>query len=88
MIPIKAPMFTDAQKAFIIKQGEEGKIVTEVCRAAGFSRRRISTGRKSILACCRRRCAGLAIVEDENNRLKMIVADMTLDRETLQDVIK
>jgi putative transposase len=27
-------------------------------------------------------------LEDENNRLKRIVADLTLDREMLQDVIK
>jgi putative transposase len=34
---MKASRFTDAQKAFIIKQGEEGKTVAEICREAGIS---------------------------------------------------
>ena len=35
---MKASKFTDAQKAFIIKQGEEGKPVAELCREAGIVR--------------------------------------------------
>lgn len=43
-----------------------------------------------------RQCAGLLpdemrrlkALEDENGRLKKIVADLTLDREMLQDVIR
>ena len=34
---MKASRFTDAQKAFIIKQGEDGKPVAELCREAGIS---------------------------------------------------
>lgn len=34
---MKASKFTDAQKAFIIKQGEDGTPVSEVCRKAGIS---------------------------------------------------
>ena len=34
---MKASKFTDAQKAFILKQGEEGIPVAEVCRKAGIS---------------------------------------------------
>ena len=33
----KASKFTDAQKTFIIKQGEEGTPVAEICRKAGIS---------------------------------------------------
>jgi putative transposase len=33
---MKASKFTDAQKAFIIKQGEEGTPVAEICRKAEF----------------------------------------------------
>ena len=35
---MKASKFTDAQKAFVIKQGEEGTPVAEVCRTAAISR--------------------------------------------------
>jgi len=34
---MKASKFTGAQKAFVIKQGEEGTPVAEVCRKAGIS---------------------------------------------------
>jgi hypothetical protein len=34
---IKVSKFTGAQKAFIIKQGEEGAAVAEICRKAGIS---------------------------------------------------
>ena len=33
---MKASKFTEAQKAFILKQGEEGKSVAEICRKAGI----------------------------------------------------
>ena len=34
---MKASKFSDAQKAFIIRQGEDGTPVEEVCRKAGIS---------------------------------------------------
>ncbi|MDP9759155.1 putative transposase [Agrobacterium sp. SORGH_AS 745] len=34
---MKASQFSDAQKAFILKQGDEGVSVAEVCRKAGIS---------------------------------------------------
>ena len=34
---MKASRFTDAQKAFILKKGEEGVAVAEICREAGIS---------------------------------------------------
>lgn len=34
---MKASRFTDAQKAFIIKQGEDGNPIAEVCREAGIN---------------------------------------------------
>jgi putative transposase len=33
----KVTTFMDAQKAFVIKQGEESTPVAEICRKAGFS---------------------------------------------------
>jgi putative transposase len=34
---MKASRFTEAQKAFILRQGEEGTPAAEVCRKAGIS---------------------------------------------------
>ena len=82
---MKASKFTDAQKAFIVKQGNEGTTVAEICRKSGISPATYFNWKK--------KCEGLMPsemrdLEDENNRLKQIVADLTLDREMLQDVIK
>ena len=42
---MKASKFTDAQKAFIIRQGEDGAPVAEICRKAGIGYRWRSAGR-------------------------------------------
>ena len=34
---MKASRFSDAQKAYVLKQGEEGVPVAEICRKAGIS---------------------------------------------------
>ena len=39
---------SDAQKAFIIKRGEEGSPVAEICRKAGISQTTYLTGRRSM----------------------------------------
>lgn len=34
---MKTSQFSDAQKAFILKQGDEGVLVAEICRKEGIS---------------------------------------------------
>ena len=85
---MKASKFTDAQKAFIIKQGEEGKTVAENCRKAGISQATYFNWKKKYAGLMPSEMKRLRELEDENARLKRIVADLTLDREMLQDVIK
>lgn len=43
---MKASKFTDAQKAFIIRQGEDGIPVAEICRKAGIRQATYSNWRK------------------------------------------
>lgn len=86
---MKESNFTDAQKLFIIKQGEEGTPVAEICRKAGISQATYFNWKK-------KKYAGLLPtemerfrqLEDENRLLKKIVADLALDREMLRDVIR
>lgn len=85
---MKASKFTDAQKAFVIKQGEEGTPVAEVCRKAGISQATYFNWRKKYAGLLPTDMRRLRELEEENGRLKKIVADLTLDREMLQDVIK
>ncbi|GGN59492.1 transposase [Novosphingobium indicum] len=85
---MKASKFTDAQKAFVIKQGEEGAPVAEICRKAGISQATYFNWKKKYAGLMPSEMRRLRELEDENSRLKKIVADLTLDREMLQDVIK
>ena len=83
---MKASRFTDTQKAFVVKQGEEGVPVAEICRKAGISQ--ATCFKKNYAGLMPSEMKRLRELEEENNRLKRIVADLTLDREMLQDVIK
>ena len=85
---MKASKFTDAQKAFVIKQGEEGTPVAEVCRKEGISQATYVNWKKKYDGLMPSEMRRLREPEDENGRLKKIVADLTLDRDMLQDVIK
>ena len=85
---MKASKFTDAQKAFIIKQGEEGTPVAEICRKAGISQATYFNWKKKYAGMLPTDMKKLRELEDENWRLKKIVADLSLDKEMLQDVIK
>ena len=55
---VKASNFSDAQKAFILKQGADGISVVDICRKGGISQRLTSIARRSMTGCCRRRCGG------------------------------
>ena len=85
---MKATKFTDAQKAFVIKQGEEGTPVAEICRKAGISEATYFNWKKKYAGLLPTEMKRLKQLEDENAQLKKVVADLTLDREILQDVIR
>lgn len=85
---MNASKFSDAQKAFIIKQGEEGAPVAEICRKAGISQATYFNWKKKYAGLLPTEMKRLKQLEDGNSRLKKIVADLTLDREMLQDVIR
>jgi putative transposase len=85
---MKASRFTDAQKAFIIRQGEEGTPVAEVCRKAGISQATYFNWKKKYAGMMPSEMKRLRELEDENNRLKRIVADLSLDKEMLQDIVR
>ena len=85
---MKASQFSDAQKAFILKQGADGVPVAEICRRAGISQATYFNWKKKYAGLLPTEMKRLKQLEDENARLKKIVADLTLDREMLQDVIR
>lgn len=85
---MKKSKFTDSQIAFILRQAEEGTTVEEVCRKAGISIQTYYRWRKKYGGLMPSEMKRLKQLEEENKRLKTIVADLSLDKEMLQDVIR
>ena len=73
---------------FILRQGEEGTAVGEICRKAGISEATYYNWRKKYGGLMPSEMKRLRQLEEENGKLKKIVADLSLDKEMLQDVIR
>lgn len=71
-----------------MKQGEQGIPVAEICRNARISQATYFNWKKNYAGLMPSEMKRLKQLEDENARLKSIVADLTLDREMLQDILK
>ena len=85
---MKRSKFSEAQIAFVLKQAEEGTTVAEVCRKAGISEATFYNWRHKYGGLLPSEMKRLRQLEEENGRLKRIVADLSLDKEMLQDVIR
>lgn len=84
---MKASNFSDAQQAFILKQGDDGVPMAEICRKAGISQATYFNWKMKYAGLLPDMMRRLKALEDENCRLKKVVANLKLDREMLQDVI-
>ena len=80
--------FTDAQIAFILRQAEEGTPIAEVCRKAGIAEATFYNWRKKYGGLMPSEMKRLKQLDEENARLKRLVADLSLGKAMLQDVIK
>ena len=85
---MRSSKFSDAQKAFILKQGDDGVPVAEICRKAGISQATYFNWRKKFAGLLPTEMKRLKQLEDENARLRKLVADLSLDKEMLQDVVR
>jgi putative transposase len=85
---MKKSRFSEQQIAFILRQAEEGTTVEEVCRKAGISEATYYVWRKKYGGLMPSEMKRLKQLEEENQRLKKLVADLALDKEMLQDVIR
>jgi putative transposase len=81
---MKASRFSDAQKAFILKQGADGMPVADICRKAGISQATYFNWKKKYDGLLPTEMRRLKRLEDENGKLRKVVADLSLDKEMLQ----
>ena len=85
---MKASRFSDAQKAFILKQGADGIPVADICRKAGISQASYFNWKKKYDGLLPSEMRRLKQLEDENSKLRKVVADLSLDKEMLQDALR
>lgn len=85
---MKKTRYTEEQIAFALKQAETGTRVEEVCRKMGISEATFYNWKKKFGGMGVTELRRLRQLEDENQRLKRLVVDLSLDKEMLQDVIR
>ncbi len=84
---MKKTRFTEEQKAFALRQAESGVPVEEIIRKMGISEATFYRWKKKFGGLGVAEIRRLKQLEEENRRLKNLVADLTLDKQILQDAL-
>ena len=79
--------FTEAQITFAVRQADSGTPVGEITRKLGIAEATFYRWKKKYAGLGVAEVRRLKQLEDENKRLKRLVADLTLDKQMLQDVL-
>ena len=82
----RSPRSTAEQIAFALRQAEEGNSVLDVCRKMGIAKQTFCRWKKKFLGMGVAGVRRLKVLEEENRKLKQLVADLRLDKQMLQDV--
>ena len=84
---MKKTRYTEEQIAYALKQAEIGTAVAEVIRRMGISEQTFYRWKKLYGGLGVGELRRLKQLEDENRNLKQLVADLSLDKHILQDVL-
>ena len=84
---MKTSKFTEEQIAFTLKQAELGTPVKEVIRKTGITEQTFYRWKKKYGGLGMNELRRLRHLEEENRRLKQMVADLSLDKHMLQEVL-
>lgn len=85
---MKKSRFTEEQIAYALRQAEAGTPVSDVCRQMGIAEATYYIWRKKYANLGVAELRQLRQLQDENARLKRVVADLTLDKQILSEVIR
>jgi putative transposase len=80
--------FTEEQVAYALRQAASGTPVSEVCRKRGISEQTFYRWKRNFAGMGVAELRRLRQLEDENRPLKQLVADLTLDKHMLQEVLR
>ncbi len=85
---MKSSRYTPEQVTFAMRQAESGTPVLEVCRKMGIAEQTFYRWKKKYAGMGVAEVRKLRILEEENRKLKQLVADLSLDKQMLQDVLR
>ena len=85
---MKKSRYAPEQVAFAMRQAESGTSVSEVCRKMEVSEQTFYRWKKKYAGMGVAEVRKLRIIEEENRKLKQLVADLSLDKQMLQDVLR
>ena len=85
---MKRSRYTEEQIAFALRQAEGGTSVGEVCRKMDISENTFYRWKRKFFGMGVVELRRLRQLEEENRRLKQLVADLALDKVMLQDVLR
>ena len=85
---MKKTKYTEEQIAFALRQAESGTTVAEVCRKMGICEATFFNWKKKYGGMGVSELRRLRLLEEENRKLKELVANLTLDKHILQEVVK
>ena len=84
---MKKTKFSEAQIIFALRQADTGVPVAEVCRKMGVSEATYYNWKKKYAGLGVPELRKLRQLEEENQKLKQLVADLSLDKQMLQDIL-
>jgi putative transposase len=84
---VKKSKFTEEQISFALKQAETGTPVAEVIRRMGLSEQTFYRRKQKYGGLGVGELRRLKQLEEENRKLKQLVADLSLDKHILQEVL-
>lgn len=84
---MKGKRYSPEQKIYALKQVEAGSEVVVVCRQLGISVATFYQWKRTLGTMGISELNELRVLRDENQRLKRLVADLTLDKHILQEVV-
>lgn len=84
---MKKTKFSDEKIAYVLRQVEAGTTAVQVCREHGISEQTFYRWKKRFAGMGVGEVRRLRQLEEENTRLKQLVADLSLDKAMLQEVV-